>query len=135
MSRHKSRPIDEDKQAAPGIRTKIYVRGDMIGSGKVDLLRKVAETGSISAAAREMGLGYRRAWFLLDTLQRCFEAPLFSSERGGPGKGGSVVTELGRELLERHADHERAVTRVSQDLLEWLEDQQPGPPAKDDTQA
>ena len=103
MSRHKSRPIDEDKQAAPGIRTKIYVRGDMIGSGKVDLLRKVAETGSISAAAREMGLGYRRAWFLLDTLQRCFEAPLFSSERGGPGKGGSVVTELGRELLERVA--------------------------------
>jgi len=124
MSRHKSRPIDRDKQRAPGIRTKIYVRSDMIGSGKVDLLRKVAETGSISAAAREMGLGYRRAWFLLDTLQRCFDAPLFSSERGGPGKGGSVVTQLGHELLERHAAHEHAVAQISSDFLAWLEEQQ-----------
>lgn len=125
MKRRKARPADPERRRRPGVRTKIYVRDDMIGGGKVDLLRLVAETGSISAAARRMGLGYRRAWFLLDTLQRCFSAPLFNTERGGPGSGGTRLTPLGVELLKRHAAHEEAVQEASASFLAWLEDQQP----------
>ena len=97
----------------------------MIGGGKVDLLRLVAEKGSITGAAKEMGMGYRRAWFLLETLQRCFAEPLFVTVRGGSGAGGTQVTDLGRELLARHAAHEEAVQTVSGEFLTWLEDQQP----------
>ena len=125
MSRRKDKPLDPDRRVQPGVRTKIYVRDDMIGGGKVDLLALVAQTGSISAAAKEMGLGYRRAWFLLETLQRCFAAPLFVTERGGSGAGGTQVTDLGRELLLRHAEHEEAVQIASADFLDWLEKQQP----------
>ena len=125
MSRPKDRPANPEKRRHPGVRTKIYVRDDMIGSGKVDLLRIVDRTGSISAAAKEMGVGYRRAWFLLDTLQRCFGAPLFETARGGAEAGGTDLTPLGKDLLARHAAHEEAVQAVSADFLEWLEAQQP----------
>ena len=125
MSRPKDRPANPEKRRRPGVRTKIYVRDDMIGAGKVDLLRIVDRTGSISAAAKEMGVGYRRAWFLLDTLQRCFDAPLFETARGGAEAGGTHLTALGQELLARHAAHEDAVQAVSRDFLNWLEDQQP----------
>lgn len=125
MSRRKDKPQDEALRRQPGVRTKIYVRDDMIGGGKVDLLRLVAETGSISGAAKQMGLGYRRAWFLLETLQRCFAEPLFETARGGPDSGGTHVTELGRDLLARHDAHEAEVQKVSADFLDWLEDQQP----------
>ena len=64
--------IKNNKTKKPGIRLKVYVREDMVGGGKLELLRIVGETGSISSAAKKMGLDYKRAWFLLDTLQRCF---------------------------------------------------------------
>ena len=125
MSRRKDKAPDLEKRARPGVRTKIYVRDDMIGGGKVDLLRKIAEVGSISRAAKDMGMGYRRAWFLLDTLQRCFDAPLFETERGGTGQGGTALTTLGHELLTRHDAHEAAVQAVSADFVGWLEAHQP----------
>ena len=122
MSRPKENFHDPEKRRHPGVRTKIYVRDDMIGSGKVDLLRLIDETGSISGAAARMGCGYRRAWFLLDTLQRCFREPLTVTQRGGPG--GTRLTALGKEFLHRHDAHEAEITAVSAPYLAWLEDQQ-----------
>lgn len=124
MSRPKDKARDKTLTARPGLRTKVFVRDDMIGGGKVELLRLLAETGSITAAAKAMGVGYRRAWFLLDTLQRCFEAPLYTTERGGAGAGGTQVTDLGRDLIARHAAHEAAVQAAAADYLEWLKTQQ-----------
>ncbi|MGB0410580.1 MAG: winged helix-turn-helix domain-containing protein [Pikeienuella sp.] len=124
MSRPKDKPRDNTRHAKPGLRAKVFVREDMIGGGKVELLRLLAEHGSITAAAKAMGVGYRRAWFLLDTLQRCFEAPLFTTERGGANAGGTQVTELGRDLIARHAAHEEALNIASADYLAWLETQQ-----------
>ena len=123
MSRPKHKPDNPDKRQHPGVRTKIYVRNDMIGSGKVYLLRLIDETGSISGAAAKMGCGYRRAWFLLDTLQRCFRDPLTITSRGGPG--GTKLTALGKEFLARHDTHEREIAAASATYLEWLESQQP----------
>lgn len=124
-ARSKTTPgANPEKFAHPAARFRVFVREDMIGAGKIALLQKVAETGSISAAARDMGLGYRRAWFLLETLQRCFKAPLLDTSRGGASAGGSKLTELGQELVARFGAHEQAVNAAAQPLLDWLETQQ-----------
>ncbi len=71
----------------------------MLGPGKADLLRLIADTGSISAAGRRMGMSYRRAWGLVEELNRAFREPLVETARGGAGGGGAVVTDAGREIL------------------------------------
>ena len=60
-----------------------------LGPGKVDLLEAIASTGSISAAARAMGMSYRRAWLLVDTMNHCFKSDLVETVVGGPGGGGA----------------------------------------------
>ena len=62
-------------------------------------LQRIAETGSISAAGREMGMSYKRAWSLVETMNAMFEAPLVDSARGGPGGGGATLTETGQRVL------------------------------------
>ena len=66
------------------------------GPGKIDLLRAVSETGSISAAARVIGMSYKRAWFLIDTLNRGFGEPVVEALAGGNGGGGARLTASGR---------------------------------------
>ena len=105
----------------PGVRTKLFVAKETIGIGKIELLQLVGETGSISAAARHMGMNYRRAWFLLDSMQSGFAAPLLESERGGANRGGTKLTPLGRELINRYEAHSSLVTRQSTDILTWLQ--------------
>ncbi len=61
----------------PGVRTKLFIADETIGLGKINLLASLDEAGSISAAARQMGMSYRRAWFLLDSMQSGFRNPLF----------------------------------------------------------
>lgn len=108
---------------APDLRMKIYVRDDMIGVGKVELLRLVHETGSVSAAAREMGVDRRRARFLLNTLQRCFEEPLFAV-RSDDETEPADVTPLGRELIDRFAAYKAEVDAVSSEFLAWVAENQ-----------
>lgn len=81
-----------------------------LGPGKVDLLDAIARTGSISAAARDMGMSYRRAWLLVDTMNRCFKSDLVETVVGGSGGGGAKVTPLGHELLARYRQMEERAT-------------------------
>ena len=67
-----------------------------IGPGKADLLQAIEETGSISAAARSMGMSYRRAWLLIDTMNQCFREPVVDTATGGKGGGGAQITPFGR---------------------------------------
>jgi molybdate transport system regulatory protein len=81
---------------------KVRVRhGDEIamGPGKADLLDAIAATGSISAAARSMNMSYRRAWLLVDVMNRTFREPLVRSAAGGAQGGGAEVTDAGRFVL------------------------------------
>ena len=107
-------------EKSPGVRTKLFVADETIGVGKIKLLQLVGETGSISAAARKMGMNYRRAWFLLDSMQSGFAEPLFETERGGSARGGARLTSLGVELLSRYEAHSRLVAGQSSEILEWL---------------
>ncbi len=73
-----------------------------LGPGKADLLEAIARSGSISAAARAMGMSYRRAWMLVDTMNRSFRDDLVATATGGRGGGGSRVTPFGLEGLARY---------------------------------
>jgi molybdate transport system regulatory protein len=73
-----------------------------IGPGKADLLDAIARTGSISAAAREMDMSYRRAWLLVSEMNDAFREPLVEAGAGGRRGGGATVTELGHDALTRY---------------------------------
>jgi molybdate transport system regulatory protein len=73
-----------------------------MGPGKADLLEAIDRAGSISAAAREMGMSYKRAWDLVDTMNRCFKQPLVATATGGSHGGGARVTEFGHDVLRRY---------------------------------
>ena len=73
--------------------------GDWIGPGKADLLEGIAETGSIAAAGRRMGMSYKRAWGLVEVLNAMFREPLVHASRGGAGHGGAELTATGHEVL------------------------------------
>jgi molybdate transport system regulatory protein len=80
--------------------TLVLNSGARIGPGKAALLKSIRSTGSISAAAREMGMSYKRAWLLLDSLNAAFEPMVVKTTMGGSGGGGARLTEFGLELLE-----------------------------------
>lgn len=71
-----------------------------IGPGKADLLEAIQRAGSISGAARELGMSYRRAWLLVETMNRCFREPLVISLVGGRQGGGARLSETGETVLE-----------------------------------
>jgi molybdate transport system regulatory protein len=102
-------------------RLRILLGADIaIGPGKADLLDAVARTGSISAAAREMGMSYRRAWLLVDTMNHAFRAPLVEAAKGGAGGGGARVTTFGLEALARYRAMElKAAASVAAEMREF----------------
>ena len=89
-------------------------RGDdiAVGPGKVDLLEAIGATGSISGAARSLGMSYRRAWLLVDTMNRCFRTPVVQAEAGGKRGGGAQLTPLGAEVIRRYRRIERGAARA-----------------------
>lgn len=93
----------------------------LIGPGKVELLRAVAEHGSISAAARALGMGYKRAWSLLDELQRSIPVPIVETAAGGSKGGGAQVTAAGRELLKHYDELDKACSLAAEPALKKLD--------------
>ena len=90
-------------------------RGDdiAIGPGKVDLLEAIAETGSITAAAKTVGMSYRRAWMLVDTMNRCFRTPIVEAEAGGKRGGGTRLTATGRDAIRLYRSIERKAAKAA----------------------
>jgi len=70
-----------------------------VGPGKIALLERMRASGSLSQAARELNMSYRRAWQLLESLNAAFQEPVIVTSVGGKGGGGSTVTELGEQLI------------------------------------
>lgn len=101
--------------------TLVLDSGARIGPGKAALIESVRDTGSISAAARAMGMDYKRAWLLVDSLNRAFDAPVVERATGGPGGGGASLTPLGEDLLARYRRLEAAVSDLAADDLGAIE--------------
>ena len=73
--------------------------GRRLGHGKIALLEAVQRHGSIAAAGREFGMSYRRAWLLVDELNRMFSAPVVTARGGGRNGGGAALTEMGVSVV------------------------------------
>lgn len=85
---------------APVLRLRIKLKpGFHMGPGKADLLDGIAQSGSISAAGRALGMSYRRAWSLVEEMNAGFCTPLVETSRGGAEGGGARLTETGQKVL------------------------------------
>lgn len=107
------------KTASPGSislqpRFRITLKKEIaFGPGKAELLRLVAETGSIGEAARCMKMSYMRAWSLIQTINRCFKEPLVLATHGGEGGGGAELTEAGHKVAALYQRMEKAGLRAT----------------------
>ena len=89
------------KNPAPSIRI-LFGAATSLGPGKIALLETITRCGSISAAAREMEMSYRRAWLLVEAMNQAFKQPVVLAAVGGKRGGGAAVTPFGLELLKRY---------------------------------
>ena len=81
-------------------RLRVYAGDEIaLGPGKVELLEAILATGSISEAAKQLGMSYNRAWLLVRTMNGCFAEPLVHAERGGGAGGGAALTKSGQAIL------------------------------------
>jgi molybdate transport system regulatory protein len=92
-----------------------------LGPGKIRLLEAIGRTGSISEAGRSLKMSYRRAWLLVDDMNRCFRAPVVATKPGGAHGGGAELTVLGRELIEKYRSIEARATAAAEPQLRRLE--------------
>jgi len=113
-----ARTQSKRRRDVPQVRI-LFGSATTLGPGKIELIETIRRTGSISAAARDLGMSYRRAWVLVDRINRCFAEPLVATATGGPGGGGAQVTALGQEVLKRYRAMEaKASASVRRELDE-----------------
>jgi molybdate transport system regulatory protein len=110
-----------------GARLRIVLEPDIaIGPGKADILEGIKETGSIAAAGRRMGMSYKRAWLLVETMNRCFNTPVVETSRGGRVRGGASLTPAGERVLacyrRMEALTEKAIAKEMRALKSLLRD-------------
>ncbi|MBZ9560153.1 MULTISPECIES: winged helix-turn-helix domain-containing protein [unclassified Modicisalibacter] len=96
------------RHSTPTFQLRLVADKDVvIGPGKADLLEAIDRSGSIASASRELGMSYKKAWQLIETMNRHFATPLIDTRMGGSQHGGATLTPLGREVI----DHYRALER------------------------
>ena len=84
-----------------------------IGPGKAELLEAIIVAESISGAARALGMSYRRAWLLVDEMNRCFDPPVVETLRGGGLERGARITETGTAVLQAYREMERDAAAIA----------------------
>jgi molybdate transport system regulatory protein len=103
---------------APLIRFRIdFTEYANLGPGKIALLEGIGTHRSVSEAARQMGMSYRRAWLLLDSVNKTFDVPATVNSAGGRGGGGAEITPFGVLLIERYREVERELNQVAGECL------------------
>jgi molybdate transport system regulatory protein len=94
--------------AAPVVRFRIdFAERSSLGPGKICLLEAIRESGSLSQGARNIGMSYRRAWLLVESLRQSFREPVTVASTGGKDGGGMLVTEFGDGLIKSYRELER----------------------------
>jgi molybdate transport system regulatory protein len=92
-----------------------------IGHGKIELLEQIAAFGSISAGARQMNMSYKRAWDLVEEMNRIFGKPMLETQKGGPKGGGAQLTQAGLAVISRYRAIERATAAAAAPHIAALE--------------
>jgi molybdate transport system regulatory protein len=94
--------------AAPTVRFRIdFAEHSSLGPGKICLLEAIRDSGSLSQGARDIGMSYRRAWLLVESLKQSFREPVTMASTGGKDGGGMLVTEFGDALIKSYRELER----------------------------
>jgi molybdate transport system regulatory protein len=106
--------------------TRLTVRVDFgadraLGPGKIRLLEAVKNCGSISQAGRSLDMSYRRAWLLIDDMNRCFREPVVAAQPGGAQGGGAALTAFGEALIAKYRAIEAQATAAAKQQLRDLE--------------
>lgn len=101
------------------IKSRIWIEIDdqvMLGEGRVSLLKAIRETGSLSKAAKQLGMSYKKAWRLIDTVNKAAALPVIVTSIGGHGGGGATLTPYGQQLIT-------AFEEINQNCWEFLDQQ------------
>lgn len=102
----------------PSLSLRIDIDSDRrIGPGKIELLEKINAHGSISAAGRAMDMSYKRAWDLVDEINRICGQPAVARQTGGKHGGGAALTPFGMSLVQSYREIERAATEAARKHL------------------
>ena len=110
-----------DSPPTVAVRLRIDLGPDCsIGPGKIALLEQIERSGSLSKAARTLKMSYRRAWLLLEDLNRTLGQPVTTASVGGAGGGGAQITPFGRHVVAAFRDIERAALGSATEQLDWL---------------
>ena len=104
-----------------GVRIKVYIKGHMIGAGKMELFNLVANKGSIRSAAKEMGMSTRRAALLLKTIEEAFPTPILEKKMGNRG---THITSFGKEHLKKYLNLCDHLSNESQEFINWAASKQ-----------
>jgi len=104
--------------AAPVVRFRIdFADHCSVGPGKIGLLEAIRDAGSLSQGARNIGLSYRRAWLLIESLKQSFREPVTVASTGGKEGGGMRVTEFGDALIRNYRELERDFATLAERRL------------------
>lgn len=113
---------DRSQQARPA---PVFLRltlpnGEQLGPGKVALMEAIGQAGSITGAARRLRMSYRRAWRLVEAVNRLTTEPLISTQQGGAAGGGAALTSAGERLIARYRALEGDTAGRAADLIAEL---------------
>ncbi len=104
--------------AGPVVRFRIdFAEHSSVGPGKISLLEAIRDAGSLSQGARDIGMSYRRAWLLVESLNQTFREPVTVASKGGKDGGGMRVTEFGDALIKNFRELERDFATLAERRL------------------
>ena len=109
------------KSSLPSLSVRIDLEPEgRIGPGKIRLLEKIESCGSISAAGRAMNMSYKRAWDLVDEINRICQRAAVERQTGGRNGGGAILTPFGHSLVARYRKIERSAESAARKELQAL---------------
>ena len=99
-----------------GVKIKVYFNGHMIGAGKMQLIQLINLKGSISLAAKTMGMSTKRANRLLKSFEDTFANPVVIKQKGNKG---TIISSFGKELLDKYLNLCQDLSKESEDFITW----------------
>jgi molybdate transport system regulatory protein len=117
--------------AVPSVRFRVdFGVDEAVGPGKIALLEQIGRGGSLSQAARDLKMSYRRAWQLLESINTTFREPVVLTQKGGRGGGGAILTPFGHALIESYRAFDAEVQALAGKAFASLTTTTRGPAAR-----
>ncbi len=114
-------PHKDGNVAKLSLRVDLSAEAGRVGPGKITLLETVRDHKSISAAARQLDMSYRRAWMLLDAMNQSFKTPVIATATGGKRGGGAELTPAGEQIIKHYRELEKAAQSAASPHLKALQ--------------